>query len=253
MSEEQFQNNEAAEEGAPSWIVTFADLMSLLLCFFVLLLSFSEMDRQKYREVAGSMANAFGVQRKERVFESPKGTRVIARAFDREKLATRDKEEIGKAMAKKEAMAKKMEAEIESKALDLKDMIEIEAGKHQMVIRLMGETAFDSGEAQVRPQMRPLLKKIASILKETKGEIVIAGHTDNIPVSGVRFRSNLQLSIERASRVAELLLAMEPIAPERISTVGFGKFRPLDGNDTTKGRKRNRRVEIIIKDVAPQG
>jgi chemotaxis protein MotB len=211
------------------------------------------MDRQKYREVAGSMANAFGVQRKERVFESPKGTRVIARAFDREKLATRDKEEIGKAMAKKEAMAKKMEAEIEAKARDLKDMIEIEPGEHQVVIRLMGETAFDSGEAQVRPQMRPLLKKIASILKETKGEIVIAGHTDNIPVSGVRFRSNLQLSIERASRVAELLLAMEPIAPERISTVGFGKFRPLDGNDTTKGRKRNRRVEIIIKDVAPQG
>jgi len=253
MSEEQFQNNEAAEEGAPAWIVTFADLMSLLLCFFVLLLSFSEMDRQKYREVAGSMANAFGVQRKERVFESPKGTRVIARAFDREKLATRDKEEIGKAMAKKEAMAKKMEAEIEAKARDLKDMIEIEPGEHQVVIRLMGETAFDSGEAQVRPQMRPLLKKIASILKETKGEIVIAGHTDNIPVSGVRFRSNLQLSIERASRVAELLLAMEPIAPERISTVGFGKFRPLDGNDTTKGRKRNRRVEIIIKDVAPQG
>ena len=253
MSEEQFQNNEAAEEGAPSWIVTFADLMSLLLCFFVLLLSFSEMDRKKFREVAGSMANAFGVQRKERVFESPKGTRVIARAFDKEKLATRDKEEIGKAMAKKEAMAKKMEAEIEAKARDLKDMIEIEPGEHQVVIRLMGETAFDSGEAQVRPQMRPLLKKIASILKETKGEIVIAGHTDNIPVSGVRFRSNLQLSIERASRVAELLLAMEPIAPERISTVGFGKFRPLDGNDTTKGRKRNRRVEIIIKDVAPQG
>ena len=253
MSEEQFQNNEAAEEGAPSWIVTFADLMSLLLCFFVLLLSFSEMDRKKFREVAGSMANAFGVQRKERVFESPKGTRVIARAFDKEKLATRDKEEIGKAMAKKEAMAKKMEAEIESKALDLKDMIEIEAGKHQMVIRLMGETAFDSGEARIRPQMRPLLKKIASILKGTKGEIVIAGHTDNIPVSGVKFRSNLQLSIERASRVAELLLAMEPIAPERISAVGFGKFRPLDGNDTTKGRKRNRRVEIIIKDVGRPG
>ena len=254
MSEEQFQNNEAPEEGAPTWVVTFADLMSLLLCFFVLLLSFSEMDRQKYREVAGSMANAFGVQRKEKVFESPKGTKIVARAFDRDKLATRDKEEIGKEREKKEKKeetAKKMEAEIESKALELKDMIEIEPGKHQMVIRLMGETAFNSGEAQVRPQMRPLLKKIASILKGTSGEIVIAGHTDNIPVSGGKFRSNLQLSIERAARVAELLLATEPIAPERVSTVGFGKFRPLEGNDTTKGRKRNRRVEIIIKDAAP--
>jgi chemotaxis protein MotB len=254
MNEEQFQNNEAAEEGAPTWIVTFADLMSLLLCFFVLLLSFSEMDRQKYREVAGSMANAFGVQRKEKVYESPKGTKIIARAFDRDKLATRDKEEIGKEREKKEKKeetAKKMEAEIESKARELKDMIEIEPGKHEMVIRLMGESAFDSGEARVRLEMRPLLKKIASILKGTSGEIVIAGHTDNIPVSGGKFRSNLQLSIERAARVTELLLAQEPIAPERISAVGFGKFRPLESNDTAAGRKRNRRVEIIIKDAAP--
>jgi len=256
MSEEQFQNNEAAEEGAPSWIVTFADLMSLLLCFFVLLLSFSEMDRQKYREVAGSMANAFGVQRKEKVFESPKGTKLIARAFDREKLATRDKEEIGKAMAKeemakKEEMVKKMDEAIMAKAPDLKDMIEIEPGKHQMVIRLMGETAFDSGNARVKPEALPLLKKIAAILKGTSGEIVIAGHTDNVPVSGGKFRSNLQLSIERATRVTELLLAQEPIAPERISAVGFGKFRPLESNDTAEGRKRNRRVEIIIKDPAP--
>ena len=116
MSEEQFQNNEAAEEGAPAWVVTFADLMSLLLCFFVLLLSFSEMDRQKYIEVAGSMANAFGVQRKERVFESPKGTKIIARAFEREKIATRDKEEIGK--ERKNKIAKEMKEAITSKFQD---------------------------------------------------------------------------------------------------------------------------------------
>ena len=144
-----------------------------------------------------------------------------------------------------------MKEAIESKFQDLKNLIEIESGEHQVVIRLMGETAFDSGEARIRQEMLPLLKKIASILKGTKGEIVIAGHTDNVPVSGVRFRSNLQLSIERATRVTELLLAQEPIAPERISAVGFGKFRPLESNDTAEGRKRNRRVEIIIKDMPP--
>ena len=144
-----------------------------------------------------------------------------------------------------------MDEAITAKAPDLKDMIEIEPGKHQMVIRLMGETAFDSGNARVKQKMLPLLKKIAAILKGTSGEIVIAGHTDNVPVSGGKFRSNLQLSIERATRVTELLLAQEPIAPERISAVGFGKFRPLESNDTAEGRKRNRRVEIIIKDPAP--
>ena len=121
----------------------------------------------------------------------------------------------------------------------------------EVVIRMMGETAFDSGEVRIRQEMLPLLKKIASVLKGTTGEIVIAGHTDNVPVSGIKFRSNLQLSMEHAARVTELLLAQEPIAPERISVVGFGKFRPLESNDTAAGRKRNRRVEIIIKDAAP--
>ena len=250
MSEEHFQINEAVEEGAPTWIVTFADLMSLLLCFFVLLLSFSEMDRQKYREVAGSMANAFGVQRKEKVFESPKGTKVIARAFERDKLATRDKKEIGKAKEMREAVAEKMKAEIKSRFQDLKDLIEVEVGKHQVVIRMMGEAAFNSGEARIRREMLPLLEKIASILNETKGEIVISGHTDNVPVSGIQFRSNLQLSAERATRVTEFLLSQEPIAPGRISAIGFGKYRPLSSNDQEEGRRRNRRVEIIIKDAA---
>ena len=144
-----------------------------------------------------------------------------------------------------------MKEAITSKFQDLKDLIEIEAGEHQVVIRLMGETAFNSGEARIRPEMLPLLRKIASILKGTKGEIVIAGHTDDVSVSGIRFRSNLQLSAERATRVTEFFLAREPISPKRISAVGFGKYRPLSSNDTKKGRKRNRRVEIIIKDTPP--
>ena len=207
---EDLQDNETTEEGAPAWIVTFADLMSLLLCFFVLLLSFSEMDRQKYKEVAGSLSEAFGVQRKEHVYESPKGQRIIARAFETEKLATRDKEEIGKEKKKeilkemKEEIVRKMKDEIGAEFQDLKDLIEIEAGEHQVVVRFMGETAFDSGEARIRQEMLPLLRKIASILKGTPGEIVIAGHTDNVPVSGIKFRSNLQLSTERATRVAEI-------------------------------------------------
>ena len=90
----------------------------------------------------------------------------------------------------------------------------------------------------MRQEMLPLLKEIASVLKGTTGEIVIAGHTDNVPVSGIKFRSNLQLLIERAARVTELLLAQEPIAPERISAVGFGKFRPLKSNGTAEGRKK---------------
>ena len=103
----------------------------------------------------------------------------------------------------------------------------------------------------MRQEMLPLLKEIASVLKGTTTEIVIADHTDNVPVSGIKLRSNLQLWIERSTRVTELLLVQEPIVPERTSAVGFGKFLPPKSNDTAEGRKRNRRVEIIIKDATP--
>ncbi len=226
-----------SEEGAPAWVVTFGDLMSLLLCFFVLLLSFSEMDRNIYKEIAGSMARAFGIQRKTPAFESPKGEKIIAKNFDMEHVATREKEELGKELKK----------EIETKFQDLKDLLEIELSEHQVVIRLMGETTFDSGKAQIKPQMIPFLDKIASVLKESKGDIVIAGHTDNVPVTNGEFSSNLQLSAERAVRVAEYLMEQEAIDPRKISTTGFGQYRPLASNETTEGREKNRRVEIILK------
>jgi chemotaxis protein MotB len=226
-----------SEEGAPAWVVTFGDLMSLLLCFFVMLLSFSEMDRNIYKEIAGSMAKAFGVQRKIQAFESPRGEKIVARDFEMQVVATREKEELGRELKK----------EIETKFQDLKDLMEIELSEHEIVIRLMGETTFDSGRAQIKPQMIPFLNKIASVLKDAKGDIVIAGHTDNVPVTGGEFTSNLQLSAERAVRVAEYLMNREPVDPQKISTTGFGEYRPLASNDTPEGREKNRRVEIILK------
>ncbi len=93
MGLDAIKDGAAEEKGAPKWVVTFGDLMSLLLCFFVLLLSFSEMDRQKYKMVAGSMAQAFGVQRKERVFESPRGAKMVALSFDQDMVPKFDKKE----------------------------------------------------------------------------------------------------------------------------------------------------------------
>lgn len=236
MAKEPPPKNEVIEEGAPAWVVTFGDLMSLLLCFFVLLLSFSEMDRQKYKEVAGSLAQAFGVQRKEKVTQSPRGQRIVARAFDKAKLATREREKIGRQLTK----------EIQTRFKGLKDLVKVEVGEKKITIRMMGETAFDSGRAYLRKAMLPLLKKIASVLKDSKGEIIISGHTDNVPVAG-RFRSNLHLSAERAVKVGEYLSKEGQIDPHRISTVGYGEYRPLKSNETEEGRRKNRRVEIVLK------
>jgi chemotaxis protein MotB len=234
------------EEGAPAWVVTFGDLMSLLLCFFVLLLSFSEMDKAKYKEVSGSLAKAFGVQRKMKAFEAPKGIKMISRDFDQELIPARPREEFI-AMQQREKIGMALRKEVETRFRDLQDLIQVEVGEKEVTIRLMGETTFDSGKADIKAQMVPLLLKIGSVLADGKGEVIVAGHTDNVPVHGGPYGSNLKLSIARAATVAEFLLAKSAIPASRVSTMGFGKYRPIETNDTDEGRKRNRRVEIILR------
>lgn len=248
MSEEPVENKKV-EEGAPAWVVTFGDLMSLLLCFFVLLLSFSEMDRAKYKEVAGSLRKAFGVQRQSKAFQTPKGLKMIAKDFDQQIIPALERLEYIATQERKE-VEEELRKEIETNFQDIKDMIQVKVGDKELTIRLMGETAFDSGKAEIKNQMAPLLKKIGLALKGKKGDIVVAGHTDDRPIRGGLFKSNLQLSSARAASVADFFMNKIFIKPERIATMGFGKYKPIGLNATEKGRRRNRRVEIILK--APQ-
>lgn len=238
MNNQNADDTEIPEKGAPAWVVTFGDLMSLLLCFFVLLLSFSEIDAQKYKELAGSMAMAFGVQKEKKVFKVPKGQRIIGRERDRAHISKREKEEFGKEVKK---------AIIETRLGKLKDLVQVQIADNKVVISMMGETTFDSGSADIRPRMVPLLKKIAAALQTTKGTIVISGHTDNIPIQGGRFQSNLELSAARATKVAQSLLSFGHIDPRRLSVEGFGEYQPVGSNETPQGREKNRRVEIILE------
>ena len=225
------------DPGAPKWVVTFGDLMSLLLCFFVLLLSFSNMDRQKYKQVAGSLEKAFGVQRKLKVMDIPKGMKMIARDFDQEVIATRIKEDLGK----------EIDELIQDELSELKDQVSVEAAENDVIIRLMGESTFDSGKAEIRPRLKPLLQKVAQVLRSSQGGIIIAGHTDNVPIlKGGPYQTNLRLSAARASAVAEYFIDRGHIDPRRISTMGFGEYRPIESNATPAGRQKNRRVEIIL-------
>jgi len=226
---------EEVVEGAPDWIVTFGDLMSLLLCFFVLMLSFSEMDRNKYRIVSGSLKNAFGMQRKKPVFDSPKGQKMIAKEFDQAIV-----------LIKVQDVVDPILDELEDEFQEFKGFVDVSVEEDQVTIRMLGEATFDTGQAQLKQDFMPLLLKIGEVLSKTEGEIIIAGHTDNVPVSGGPYKSNLGLSMARAGSVAEYLLKSTAIKPQRLSTMGFGEYRPLASNDTEEGRQKNRRVEIIV-------
>jgi len=245
MTEDVIYDAPQEDKGAPKWMVTFGDLMSLLLCFFVLLLSFSEMDRQKYKLVAGSLAQAFGVQRKVRTNESPRGATMVSLSFDQDLIPKFRRSEYI-AMQAMEALGEELKKALEGKLKGMEDKVEIEVDGNQTIIRLQGGATFDSGRANIKSQLIPILEEIGHRLKGSDGDIIIAGHTDNVPIYGGPYETNLKLSIARAAEVAEFMINRVGIAPERISTMGFGEYRPAYSNDTEAGREKNRRVEIIL-------
>jgi len=202
--------------------MTFADLMTLLMCFFVLLLAFSEMDVLKFKQLSGSMREAFGVQADVEAKSIPKGTSVVAREFSPGKpedtpINTVRQFTIDSNKSTLDALNRELEEIEETRKhaqrlrIALKEEIErgyvsIETEGLRVTIHIMENASFDSGMADVRPEFLPVLTKIARLIDDNSGEVTISGHTDNVPISTPRFRSNWELSTSRAVSVAHQVL-----------------------------------------------
>jgi len=274
------------QPGLPQWMATFADLMALLMCFFVLLLSFSEMDVLKYKQVAGSMAQAFGVQNEITADGIPKGTSVIAQEFspgrpqptldpiiqqqtvdNSEQSLQTGQSDFGvdsDAIESNEATAEELLVEkledLQQQTLNdvdkirdvleeeiSQDLVEVEAGFRSITIRIRERGSFDSGSAVIAPDFIPVMAQLREILGSVAGQIAVEGHTDNIPISTPLIPSNWYLSSQRALSVAHQLMLDETIADSRMMVIGYADTRPHEPNDTADGRAHNRRVEIVIR------
>lgn len=256
------------DPGAPAWAITFADLMSLLMSFFVLLLSFSEMDVLKFKQIAGSLSHAFGVQREIKAKEIPKGLSVIAKEFSagkpdptimnevRQHTTDENKKflDVGD-MQDVEALIKEVHAQVEEDAAQIKEafkdeiesgLIEVETEEQRIIIRIREKGSFPSGSAVLIGGFEPIVAKISGVLKGTDGKVIVAGHTDNIPIANARFRSNWELSAARAVSVLHHLLATKDIEADRFLIEGYGESRPVVPNDSRANRALNRRVEIVL-------
>lgn len=269
--------------GTPAWMATFADLMSLLMCFFVLLLSFSEMDLQKYKQVAGSMKNAFGVQNQTKVMDIPKGTSIIAQEFspgkteptvldkinqftvetnhkslrvgnpDAPDIDRLDDDQTKKLLDEQMAF---LQAQTAADAANLKAILEKEIsegkidieheGRH-ITIRIRERGSFGSASDQLAPEFVPVMASLREALQDIRGKISVEGHTDNIPISTARFQSNWDLSAARALRVVQEMLIDGVLLQERFMLVGLASTVPFKPNDSSENRAANRRVEIIIR------
>jgi len=272
--------------GLPPWMGTFADLMSLLMCFFVLLLSFSEMDAMKFKRLAGTMAQAFGVQNKLNVIDIPKGTSVIAQEFSPGRpeatpineiwQRTQDVTELSldvdcsqefnveqgddgydagvkvRVMQKLQDLIEQTEQDAAELAGALQDQIvagqvELETRGRLIIIRIREKGSFISGSAQMSPAYIDVMREVKSVLALKKGKIAVQGHTDDVPISTSRFRSNWELSSSRAVSVAMELMKGGELPQKRFEVGGYSDTVPLVPNDSFENRARNRRVEILVK------
>ena len=278
------QEDEGDEKtpGAPLWMATFADLMSLLVCFFVLIISMSEIDVIRYKKVAGSMKDAFGVQQDIVTYDIPKGTSIIALEFSPGKPEptikkviqqdtvdpTRPSLKIGnpdnpievqpetlQKLLEEEEERQEQRQQTEADAAVLTELLEeeinegkidVETDGPTIIIKIRERGSFTSGSADLDPGFLPTLDTIGTALGEISGEIVVEGHTDNIPINSVKFPSNFALSAGRAVSVTSVFLNDPNISMDRLSVRGYGEVRPEDTNATRAGRARNRRVEIKI-------
>jgi chemotaxis protein MotB len=262
-------------DGLPPWLATFADLMSLLMCFFVLLLSFAEVDAQRFKKMAESMKDAFGVQREIPAVDIVQGTSVVMQEFSpgkpepspiddvrqtttdlEQEFLQRQEQDILDLDEAKAAKQEILEQEVQAQAEELQDMlkeeikeglINVEAQATNIIIRIQEKGSFPSGRANLNPEFFEVISKITDVIASTPGKIIVAGHTDNIPISTKRFRSNWELSSARAVTVVHAMLSNANIDEDRFLVQGYADSQPLVGNDTAENRAQNRRVELIIK------
>lgn len=248
--------------GLPPWVMTFADLMTLLMCFFVLMLSFSEMDVARFKLLSGSMKDAFGVQAIVDARTIPKGTSIIAQEFSPgvpdptamnavNQFTVDSNRNTLDAIARQANLLKETEDHARRMREALREEIEkgsvsVQTDGPRIIIHILEDASFDSGYAEVRPEFLPVLAKIGRLIDQNSGTVTVSGHTDNVPIANERFRSNWELSTSRAVSVAHQLLRGGTLDESRFVVTGHADTRPRAPNDSEENRAKNRRVDISI-------
>ncbi len=262
--------------GGASWLNTFADLMNLLLCFFVLLFSMSTVDAEKFEMLVASLQNSFsifpsggasigdgmmvssGVSQLEFLDtyyteganssseEEGEGKSDVEEEENQQKTEEDLKAEYEEASLKEsEQMAESIEQQLAQ--LQIGDQVEVDSNAQYVMLTLNGALLFDSAKAEIREDAIPLVDKLSTILQSyNSNSIYIEGHTDNVPIHNSKYESNDILSSYRAQSVKDYILSKTNLEPSKIRATGCGEYNPIADNATPEGRARNRRVEIKI-------
>lgn len=238
------RKKKADKENSERWLVTYSDLITLLMVLFVILYATSNVDKAKYQQLSASFQQAFSLgSGGDLSIVSEGGGDVTDLEIEEEKEPIeKTKEQIED--EKLEDIQKQVNSLLKSAGLDSNVTTKIE--DRGLIISFTENVFFDSGQALIKDEYKYKLVDISKILNKMDNYIRVEGHTDNEAIRNQYFNSNWQLSSVRASNVAEVLIAEGGINPIRLSAVGYGEYRPITSNDTEEGRRQNRRVDIII-------
>lgn len=236
------------EEGAPAWLATMGDLMSLLLVFFVLMLSFANTDQQLFLEAMGSIQNALGL-----IEESPGHFRVKSTSpieWDQRKSTPlldimKTKRSETPAPTLDQRIMKQIQQTIAEN--NLSRIVEAESSERGVIVRVKGGALFKPGSDELLSVSYVFLEEILRLTEEFPYDLSIEGHTDDSPISTDRFPTNWHLSAGRSISVLRYLAEAGNIEASRMAAAGYGSTRPLVPNDSEENRRINRRVEFVYK------
>lgn len=243
---------EEPKAGCPEYMLTYGDMMTLLLCFFVLLFSFSTIEKKQFEHVVSAFKDAIGVMPGAVALEDGTGKMQKTNIMIHYKQGTEAKKgaETLKPTSKDAKFVAEMVGALEKQ--EKQGDIKINLDEHGLILRIKGRLVFDQGSAHLSEKMVETLSRVAEVLDRSDYAdrlILIEGHTDNMQVRSLDYPSNWELSCHRAINVARYLTEVErenPINPARIRVVGRSMYRPAAPNVPGQGNPENRRVEIIV-------
>lgn len=236
-----------------SWLVPYADVLTLLLALFIVLFAMSSVDAEKFKQMAVSFNQEFSGGTGTDEFLSPEMPKTDMNLTETEnkEMSEEQKLQALKEKLKQQEMnelkelKQRMDAYIEQNNLKLS--LKTTLTEKGLMLTIMDNALFDSGKAYIKPESLTLAKEISKLLvSKPPREIHVVGHTDNEPINNHEFNSNWDLSTQRAVNFLEILLHNKELVPEKFSAVGHGEFMPVAPNTDSAGKARNRRVEVLI-------
>jgi len=222
------------KDGSERWLVTYADMITLLLIFFIVMYTMSQVDAAKFESLASSLSQAMGAGGM--IMESP-GPSFVSGASQSAAEELEERQEF-------KDIQNQLEVLIQERGLAAEIVVTSE--QRGIVISFQENVLFPSGSAQLTEQAQRLIDEVAPVLQETDNNLRIEGHTDNLPIHTEKFPSNWELSASRATSVLQELLRTADMRAARLSAVAYGEYRPRVVNNTSDKRQLNRRVDIVI-------